>query len=115
MFFDLTTLRKQMAGTVINSNTITLTRSNTGGNSGEVHIYLRGSTCSSASGTPSYGDSSYLGALALGETKTFTLNVNIVQGLVSGNFNSIAMYANSNDNNYYINIVDASITLKVLK
>ena len=31
MFFDLTTLRKQMAGTVINSNTITLTRSNTGG------------------------------------------------------------------------------------
>ena len=115
MFFDLTTLRKQMAGTVINSNTITLTRSNTGGNSGEVHIYLHGSTCSSASGTPSYGDSSYLGALALGETKTFTLNVNIVQGLVSGRFNSIAMYVNSNDNNYYINIVDASITLKVLK
>ena len=115
MFFDLTTIRKQMAGTVIDGNTITLTRSNTGGNSGEAHIYLNGSTCSSASGTPSYDNHTYLGALALGETKTFTLSKNIVQGLVSGRINSIAMYVQSTDSSYYLNVVDASITLKVLK
>ena len=115
MFFDLTTIRKQMSGTVIDGNTITLTRSNTGGNSGEAHIYLNGSTCSSASGTPSYDNHTYLGALALGETKTFTLSKNIVQGLVSGRINSIAMYVQSTDSSYYLNVVDASITLKVLK
>ena len=115
MFFDLTTIRKQMAGTVIDGNTITLTRSNTGGNSGEAHIYLNGSTCSSASGTPSYDNHTYLGALSLGETKTFTLTKPFVQGLVSGKYNSLAMYVNNTDSSYYLNIVDASITLKVLK
>lgn len=115
MFFDLTTIRKQMAGTVIDGNTITLTRSNTGGNSGEAHIYLNGSTCSSASGTPSYDNHTYLGALSLGETKTFTLTKPFVQGLVSGKYNSLAMYVNNTDSSYYLNVVDASITLKVLK
>ena len=115
MFFDLSTIRSQMTGTIQDGNTITLTRANSGGNSGQSNVYINGSTCSSASGTPSYGGQTLLGTLAWGETKTFTLPKAIVQGLISGSYNSLAVYVNSTASNCYINIVNAKITLKTKK
>ena len=115
MFFDIATLRSQMTGTVQDGNTITLTRASRGGISGGANVYINGSTCSSASGTPSYGGQTLLGTLAWGETKTFTLPKAIVQGLVSGSYNSLAVYVNSSASNCYINIVNCSITLKTKK
>ena len=115
MFFDITTLRSQMTGTVQDGNTITLTRANSGGQSGGANVYINGSTCSSANGTPSYGGQTLLGTLAWGETKTFTLPKAIVQGLVSGSYNSLAVYVNNTASNCYLNIVNCSITLKTKK
>ena len=115
MFFDISTLRSQMTGTVQDGNTITLTRASSGGESGGANVYINGSTCSSASGTPSYGGQTHLGTLAWGETKTFTLPKAIVQGLVSGNYNSLAVYVNSTASDCYLKIVNASITLKTKK
>ena len=115
MFFDISTLRSQMTGTVQEGNTITLTRASSGGESGGANVYINGSTCSSANGTPSYGGQTHLGTLAWGETKTFTLPKAIVQGLVSGNYNSLAVYVNSTASNCYLNIVNCSITLKTKK
>ena len=115
MFFDLSTIRSQMTGTIQDGNTITLTRANSGGISGGANVYINGSTCSSASGTPSYGGQTLLGTLAWGETKTFTLPKVIVQGLISGSYNSLAVYVNSTASNCYINIVNAKITLKTKK
>ena len=113
MFFDIATIRSNMKGTVLDGNTITLTRASSGGVSGGAYVYINGSTCSSASGTPSYGGQTYLGTLAWGETKTFTLPKAIVQGLVNGSYNSLAVYVNNTGSNYYLNIVNASITLRV--
>ena len=115
MFFDISTLRSQMAGTVQDGNTITLTRAGSGGLSGPANVYINGSTCSSASGTPSYGGQVLLGTLSWSETKTFTLPKAIVQGLVSGSYNSLAVYVNSSANDCYLNIVNCSITLKTKK
>ena len=115
MFFDISTIRRQMTGTVQDGNTITLTRANTGGISGGANVYINGSTCSSASGTPSYGGQTLLGTLAWGETKSFTLPKAIVQGLISGSYNSLAVYVNNTASNCYLNIVNAKITLKTKK
>lgn len=115
MFFDISTIRSQMTGTVQDGNTITLTRANTGGISGGANVYINGSTCSSASGTPSYGGQTLLGTLAWGETKSFTLPKAIVQGLISGSYNSLAVYVNNTASNCYLNIVNAKITLKTKK
>ena len=115
MFFDISTLRSQMSGTIQDGNTIALTRASSGGISGGANVYINGSTCSSASGTPSYSNQTLLGTLAWGETKTFTLPKAIVQSLVNGTCNSLAVYVNSTANNCYINIVNASITLKTKK
>ena len=115
MFFDISTLRSQMAGTVQDGNTITLTRAGSGGLSGPANVYINGSTCSSASGTPSYGGQVLLGTLSWSETKTFTLPKAIVQGLVNGSYNSLAVYVNSSANDCYLNIVNCSITLKTKK
>ena len=115
MFFDISTLRSQMSGTVQDGNSITLTRAGSGGLSGGANVYINGSTCSSASGTPSYGGQTHLGTLAWGETKTFTLPREIVQGLVNGTFNSLAVYVNSTASNCYLNITNCSITLKTKK
>ena len=115
MFFDMTAIRSQMTGTVQDGNTITLTRANSGGISGGANVYINGSTCSSASGTPSYRNQTLLGTLAWGETKTFTLPKAIVQSLINGTCNSLAVYVNSTASNCYINIVNASITLKTKK
>ena len=115
MFFDISRLRSQMTGTVQDGNTITLTRASSGGISGGANVYINGSSCSSASGTPSYGGQTLLGTLAWGETKTFTLPKEIVQGLINGSYNSLAVYVNSTASNCYLNIVNASITLKTKK
>ena len=115
MFFDMTAIRSQMTGTVQDGNTITLTRASSGGISGGANVYINGSSCSSANGTPSYGDQTLLGTLAWGETKTFTLPKAIVQGLKNGTYNSLAVYVNSSASNCYLNIVNCSITLKCKK
>ncbi|MBP3916368.1 prophage endopeptidase tail family protein [Clostridium sp.] len=115
MFFDMTSIRNFLSGTVLDGNTITLTRANSGGQSGGANVYINGSSCSSASGTPSYGGQTLLGTLSWGETNTFTLPKAIVQGLKNGAYNSLAVYVNSSASNCYLNIVNASITLKVEK
>ena len=115
LFFDLTAIRSFLSGTVLDGNTITLTRASNGGISGGANVYINGSTCSSASGTPSYSNQTLLGTLAWGETKTFTLPKAIVQSLKNGTCNSLAVYVNSTASNCYINIVNASITVKVSK
>ena len=91
MFFDISAIRNFLSGTVLDGNTITLTRASNGGISGGANVYINGSSCSSASGTPSYGGQTLLGTLAWGETKTFTLPKAIVQGLVNGSYNSLAV------------------------
>ena len=115
MFFDLSTIRSQMTGTIQDGNTITLTRANSGGKSEGANVYINGSTCSSANGTPSYGGQTLLGTLAWGETKTFILPKAIVQGLISGSYNSLAVYVDNTASNCYLNIVNAKITLKTQK
>lgn len=115
MFFDISSIRSFLSGTVLDGNTITLTRASSGGLSSGANVYINGSICSSASGTPSYGGQTLLGTLAWGETKTFTLPKAIVQGLKSGSYNSLAVYVNNTANNCYLNIVNASITLKTQK
>ena len=115
MFFDITKIRSEMTGTIQDGNTITITRANSGGESGASNVYINGSTCSSASGTPSYSNQTHLGTLKWGETKTFTLPKAIVQSLINGTCNSLAVYVNSTASNCYINITSASITLKTKK
>ena len=115
MFFDIGTIRNQVTGTIQDGNTITLTRANSGGISGDANVYINGSTCSSASGTPSYSNQTHLGTLKWGETKTFTLPKEIVQNLINGTCNSLAVYVNSTASNCYVNITSASITLKTKK
>ena len=115
MFFDMATIRAEMTGTIQDGNTITLTRANSGGISGDANVYINGSSCSSASGTPSYSNQTHLGTLKWGETKTFTLPKAIVQNLINGTCNSLAVYVNSTASSDYINIVEASITLKTKK
>ena len=115
LFFDMTAIRSFLSGTIQDGNTITLTRANSGGISGGANVYINGSTCSSASGTPSYSNQTLLGTLAWGETKTFTLPKPIVQSLKNGTCNSLAVYVNSNASNCYLNIVSANITLKTKK
>ena len=115
LFFDMTTIRAEITGTIQDGNTITLTRANSGGMSGDANVYINGSSCSSASGTPSYSNQTHLGTLKWGETKTFTLPKEIVQNLINGTCNSLAVYVNSTANNNYINITSASITLKTKK
>lgn len=115
MFFDMSAIRNFLSGTIQDGNTITLTRASSGGISGGANVYINGSSCSSASGTPSYGGQTLLGTLAWGETKTFTLPMGIVQGLKNGAYNSLAVYVGSSASNNYLNIVGASITLRVKK
>lgn len=111
IFFNLSDIRNFLnGGTVLDGATITLTRSNSGGSSGEVSIYVGGSSCSSASGTPTYYNKTYVGTLAWGETKTFTLPKSIVDGIKNGTINSITTHGSG-----YSNIVSASINLKVNK
>lgn len=111
IFFDLTTMRNFLnSGTVVDGATITLTRANSGGSSSGVKIYVGGSSCNGASGTPSYYNKTYVGTLSWGQTNTFSLPKVIVEGIKNGTINSITTHGSG-----YSNIVSASINLKVNK
>ena len=111
IFFDLTAIRNFLnSGTVVDGATITLTRANSGGSSGGVNISIGGSSCSNASGTPSYSSKGNIGTLSWGQTNTFTLSKSIVDGIKNGTINSITTHGSD-----YSNIVSASINLKVNK
>ena len=115
MFFDINAIRSFLSGTVADGNTITLTRANSGGLNAQSNVYLCGSTCSSASGTPSYSNRTHIGTIGWGEKKTFSLPLAIVQSLKSGTCKSLAIHVDSDAQNNYINITSASITLKCKK
>ena len=115
MFFDINAIRSFLSGTVLDGNTITLTRANSGGLNAQSNVYLCGSTCSSASGTPSYSNRTLIGTIGWGEKKTFSIPLAIVQSLKSGTCKSLAIHVDSDAQNNYINITAASITLKCKK
>lgn len=111
IFFDIAAIRSFLSsGTVIDGATITLTRANSGGTSAAVDIWVGGSSCSGASGTPSYGNKVKVGQLAWGQTKTFTLTKAIVDGLKNGAYNSITTHGSA-----YSTITACNIILKVNK
>lgn len=111
LFFDLSAIRSFLnGGTVLDGATITLTRANSGGSSSGVKIYVGGSSCNGASGTPSYYNKTYVGTLSWGQTNTFSLPKVIVEGIKNGTINSITTHGSG-----YSNIVSASINLKVNK
>lgn len=115
MFFDINAIRSFLSGTVADGNTITLTRANSGGLNAQSNVYLCGSTCSSANGTPSYSNRTHIGTIGWGEKKTFSIPLAIVQSLKSGTCSSLAIHVDSDAQNDYINITSASITLKCKK
>lgn len=111
IFFDLTAIRNFLnSGTVVDGATITLTRANSGGSSGGVNISIGGSSCSNASGTPSYSSKGNIGTLSWGQTNTFTLSKSIVDGIKNGTINSITTHGSD-----YSNITACSINLKINK
>ena len=114
IFFNLSNIRTFIGTGTIKSASITLTRRNGGGYSSATNIYLNGSTCGSASGTPSYSNNCNVGSLSWGQKKTFTLPTAIVDSIRNGLCNSIACYSSS-DTSAYAEIVDASITITVSK
>ena len=114
IFFNISSIRTFLGSGTVGACTITLKRRNAGGYSSATNIYICASTCSSASGTPSYsGLNTLLGSLAWNETKTFTLPTSIVNTLKSTH-SSLACYSTSNTG-AYAEIVSASITIKVTK
>ena len=111
LFFDLTAIRNFLnSGTVVDGATITLTRANSGGTSAGVNISVGGSSCSGASGTPTYSNKGNVGTLSWGQTNTFTLPKYIVDGLKNGTINSLTTHGSN-----YSNIVACSINLKIKK
>lgn len=114
IFFNVSSIRSFIGTGTVKSASITLTRRNGGGYSSATNIYLNGSTCSSASGTPSYSNNYNVGALSWGQKKTFTLSTAIVNSIKNGSCNSIACYSSSNTS-AYAEIVAASITITVNK
>ena len=114
IFFNVSSIRSFIGTGTVKSASITLTRRNGGGYSSATNIYLNGSTCSSASGTPSYSNNYNVGALSWGQKKTFTLSTAIVNSIKNGSCNSIACYSSSYTS-AYAEIVAASITITVSK
>lgn len=114
IFFNVSSIRSFIGTGTVKSASITLTRRNGGGYSSATNIYLNGSTCSSASGTPSYSNNYNVGALSWGQKKTFTLSTAIVNSIKNGSCNSIACYSSTNTS-AYAEIVAASITITVSK
>lgn len=114
IFFNVSSIRSFIGSGTVKSATITLTRRNAGGYSSATNIYLNGSTCGSASGTPSYSNNYNVGALSWGQKKTFTLSTAIVNSIKNGSCNSIACYSSTNTS-AYAEIVAASITITVSK
>ena len=114
VFFDIGEIRDFLGGTILEGNTITVTRANSAGSSGATKIYINGSNKSSASGTPSYTTYTYLGTLKWGETKTFTLPKTIVYDMNRGVVSSLAFYSGT-DTSKYVQIVKCSINVKCKK
>lgn len=114
IFFNVSSIRTFIGTGTIKSASITLTRRNGGGYSAATNIYLNGSTCGSASGTPSYSNNYNVGSLSWGQKKTFTLSTAIVNSIRNGLCNSIACYSSTNTS-AYAEIVAASITITVSK
>ena len=114
IFFNVSSIRSFIGTGTIKSAKITLTRRNGGGYSSATNIYLNGSTCGSASGTPSYSNNYNVGALHWGKKQTFTLSTAIVNSIKNGVCNSIACYSSTYPN-AYAEIVEASITITVSK
>lgn len=119
IFFDLTAVRNFLnSGTVIDGASITLTRANSGGTSASTDIWVGGSSAApgarngapATASAPAYGDRAKVGSLAWGESKSFNLNINIVDGIKSGAYNSITTYGSG-----YTNITACSIVLRVNK
>ena len=103
-------------GTVLDGNQITLQRENAGGYSSSQSIYLWGTTQTTASGsapplTKNYG---YLGTLAWGERKTFTLPKAFVTDLKNGTIKSVMFYT-SDGSNYIKFSAVCTLRLKVNK
>lgn len=114
IFFNVSSIRSFIGTGTVKSASITLTRRNGGGYSSATNIYLNGSTCGSASGTPSYSNNYNVGSLSWGQKKTFTLSTEIVNSIRNGICNSIACYSSTNTS-AYAEIVAASITITVSK
>ena len=101
VWFDNSAIRSALSGKTVRSATLRLHRVSGSGRSSAVQVTARGLTLTGASGTvPNstsaavYGGlSAMLGTIGNGETVAMALPVNIVNALVSGSINGIALYA----------------------
>lgn len=101
VWFDNSAIRSALSGKTVRSATLRLHRVSGSGKSSAVQVTARGLTLTGASGTVSnstsaavYGGlSAMLGTIGNGETVALALPVNIVNALVSGSINGIALYA----------------------
>ena len=101
VWFDNSAIRSALSGKTVRSATLRLHRVSGSGRSSAVQVTARGLTLTGASGTvPNstsaevYGGlSAMLGTIGNGDTVALALPVNIVNALVSGSINGIALYA----------------------
>lgn len=101
VWFDNSAIRSALSGKTVRSATLRLHRVSGSGRSSAVQVTVRGLTLTGASGTvPNstsaevYGGlSAMLGTIGNGETVAMALPVKIVNALVSGSINGIALYA----------------------
>ena len=101
VWFDNSAIRSALSGKTVRSATLRLHRVSGSGRSSAVQVTARGLTLTGASGTvPNstsasvYGGlSAMLGTIGNGDTVAMALPVNIVNALVSGSINGIALYA----------------------
>lgn len=102
--------------TILDGNTITLKRTNSSGYSSKQWIQLCGTTHTSIGGSAPSVTKTYawLGELAWGEEKTFSLPKAFVQDLKAGTIKSVMFY--TGDGNYYIQFAPkCTLTLRVNK
>ena len=101
VWFDNSAIRSALSGKTVRSATLRLHRVSGSGKSSAVQVTARGLTLTGASGTvPNstsaavYGGlSAMLGTIGNGETVALALPVNLVNALISGSINGIALYA----------------------
>ena len=101
VWFDNSAIRSALSGKTVRSATLRLHRVSGSGRSSAVQVTARGLTLTVASGTvPNstsaevYGGlSAMLGTIGNGDTVALALPVNLVNALISGSINGIALYA----------------------
>ena len=101
VWFDNSAIRSALSGKTVRSATLRLHRVSGSGRSSAVQVTARGLTLTGASGTvPNstsaevYGGlSAMLGTIGNGDTVALALPVNLVNALISGSINGIALYA----------------------